>query len=125
MVKEAVMRCVLLPLAVMTLVAYTQPGVAEGLGEPIEIDSESGAEIHVLGGDERPADNIYGEQPYGDATGRCKRACLTRTEYDGKQWSHAHPYLTSNNRWLIFGARRNAHPQAYGAKLKEGWLEIL
>ena len=54
------MRCLFVPIAVMTLAAYSQPGVASGLGEPIEIDSESGAEIYVLGGDERPADNIYG-----------------------------------------------------------------
>ena len=59
------------------------------------------------------------------ATGRCKRACFSRTEYDGKQWSHAHPYLTADNKWLIFAARRNGHPQTYGAKLKEGWLEEL
>ena len=59
------------------------------------------------------------------ATGRCKRACFSRTEYDGKQWSHAHPYLTADNKWLIFGARRNAHPQVHGAKLKDGWLETL
>lgn len=59
------------------------------------------------------------------ATGRCKRACFSRTEYDGKQWSHAHPYLTADNKWLIFGARRNGHPQTHGAKLKDGWLESL
>ncbi len=57
------------------------------------------------------------------ATGRCRRACFSRTEYDGKQWSHAHPYLTADNQWLIFGARRNGHPQVCGAKLKDGWLE--
>ncbi len=59
------------------------------------------------------------------ATGRCKRACFSRTVYDGNQWSHAHPYLTADNKWIIFGARRNAHPQAHGAKLKAGWLESL
>ena len=59
------------------------------------------------------------------ATGRCKRACSSRTEYDGKQWSHAHPYMTADNKWLIFAARRDGHPQAYGAKLKDGWLETL
>ena len=51
-------------------------------------------------------------------SGRCQRACFSRTEFDGKQWSHAHPYLTADNKWLIFGARRNGHPQAHGAKLK-------
>ena len=56
-------------------------------------------------------------------SGRCERICLSRTEFGREQWSHAHPYLTADNGWLIFGARRNGHPQAYGAKLKEGWLE--
>lgn len=32
-------------------------------------DAESDAEIYLLGADARPADDIYGEQPYGDATG--------------------------------------------------------
>ncbi|MCC6698352.1 MAG: hypothetical protein IT365_22195 [Candidatus Hydrogenedentes bacterium] len=58
-------------------------------------------------------------------SGRCQRACFSRTESDGKQWSHTHPYLTADNQWLIFGARRNGHPQVYGAKLKDGWLESL
>ncbi len=58
-------------------------------------------------------------------SGRCKRACFSRTEFDGKQWSHAHPYLSADNRWLIFGACRNGHAQVHGAKLKAGWLEGL
>jgi len=59
------------------------------------------------------------------ASGRYKRVCFSRTEYDGQQWSHAHPYLTADNRWLIFTARRKGHPQVYGARLKAGWLEGL
>ena len=59
------------------------------------------------------------------ASGRAKRACFSRTEYDGKQWSHAHPYLTADNKWLIFAARRGGHPQTYGAKLKDGWIDKL
>ena len=59
------------------------------------------------------------------ATGRCQRACFSYTEYDNQQWSHAHPYLTADNKWLIFSARRNGHPQVYGAKLKDGWLNTL
>ena len=59
------------------------------------------------------------------ATGRAQRACFSRTEYDKQQWSHAHPYLTADNRWLIFGARRKGHPQVYGAKLQAVWLEAL
>ena len=59
------------------------------------------------------------------ASGKYARACFSRTEYDGQQWSHAHPYLTADNKWLIFGARRNGHPQCWGAKLQDGWLEKL
>ena len=59
------------------------------------------------------------------ATGRCKRVCFSRTQYDGKQSSHAHPYLTADNKWLIFSARRNGHAQVHGAKLKDEWLETL
>lgn len=59
------------------------------------------------------------------ASGNCRRAVFSRTVYDGQQWAHAHPYLTADNRWLIFSARRNGHPQVYGALLAEGWLQEL
>jgi hypothetical protein len=60
------------------------------------------------------------------ATGRYQRAVFSRTVYDGQQWAHAHPYLTVDNRWLIYAARRNGgHAQVYGAKLAEGWLDGL
>ena len=74
----------------------------------------------IFGGDDVP---IY----VGSfKSGRVKRICLSHTEYDGKQWSHTHPYLTADNKWLIFGARRNGQQaQVYGAKLKEGWLKSL
>jgi len=39
------------------------------LAEPVETDPESGAEIFLLADDERPCDNIYGEQPYSSADG--------------------------------------------------------
>jgi hypothetical protein len=59
------------------------------------------------------------------ATGRCRRVCFSRTEYDGQQWAHAHPYVTADNKWLIFNSRRNGLPQVHGAKFKDGWLESL
>ncbi len=58
-------------------------------------------------------------------TGRYRRAVFSRTVYDGKQWAHAHPYLTADNKWLIFTARRDDRPQVYGARLADGWLESL
>lgn len=59
------------------------------------------------------------------ATGGWARAVFSRTVYDGKQWAHAHPYLTADNRWLIFTARRGELPAVYGARLADGWLEAL
>ena len=50
-----------------------RPAPASSFAErerPVEVDPDSGARIYLLGADERPADNIYGEQPYSDATSR-------------------------------------------------------
>ena len=58
-------------------------------------------------------------------SGRHRRLVFSRTEYDGKQWAHAHPYLTAGNRWLIFNSTRSGHAQVYGATVPEGFLESL
>lgn len=39
-------------------------------GKLIDIDPDSGAQVHLLAEDPRPTDNIYGEQPYTDAAGK-------------------------------------------------------
>lgn len=55
----------LVPLAVLAA------GAADpSPGSPVETDAESGAQIILCGADERPADNLYGEQPYSDSSGR-------------------------------------------------------
>ena len=59
------------------------------------------------------------------ASGVCRRAIFSRTVYDGQQWAHAHPYLTADNRWLVFSSSRDGHPQVYGALLAPGWLDSL
>ena len=68
-IEEAMMRWLLVLTLVMAM-AWCRSTVAGGLGEPLEIDPQSGAAVYRLGSDERPADDIYGEQPYSDATGR-------------------------------------------------------
>lgn len=40
------------------------------LKDLIEVDDETGAKIYLLGADKRPADHIYGEQPYSDLDSR-------------------------------------------------------
>lgn len=59
------------------------------------------------------------------ATGNHERLLLSRTEHGDRQWSHTHPYLTADNRWLIFNSVRSGHPQVYGARVPEGFLSSL
>jgi len=54
-----------------------------------------------------------------------RRLAFSRTVHDGKQWSHTHPYLTADNRWLIFNSTRSGGAQVYGARLKKGFLDSL
>ncbi len=130
-------------VVIMSATAAGQPRGNSAPGQAVDVDTESGAEVYLLGGDERPTlvsegkrfghvsvsrdgkcwIGDTGEQGIpiyigGFAAGRVLRACFSRTEYDEQPWSHTHPYLTADNQWLIFGARRNGHPQVYGAKLK-------
>jgi Tol biopolymer transport system component len=51
------------------------------------------------------------------------RLVFSRTKHDGKQWSHTHPYLTADNRWLIYNSTRSGRAQVYGARIKPGWLD--
>lgn len=58
------------------------------------------------------------------ATGSCRRLLFSRTVHDRHQWSHTHPYLTADNGWLIFTARRDGIPQVYGARMTEEVLGL-
>ena len=58
-------------------------------------------------------------------SGNCRRLVVSGTEHDGKQWSHTHPYLTADNRWLIYTSTRSGHPTVFGCKLPDGFLEDL
>jgi len=59
------------------------------------------------------------------ASGVCRRLVYSRTAHDGEQWSHTHPYLTADTRWLIFTSNRSGPPQVYGARVPEAFLESL
>jgi Tol biopolymer transport system component len=58
-------------------------------------------------------------------SGRGERAVVSRTTHDGQQWSHTHPYLTADNRWLVYTSTRSGLPQVYGARLPESFLARL
>lgn len=58
-------------------------------------------------------------------SGNHRRIVVSGTVHDGKQWSHTHPYLTADNAWLIYTSTRAGHPQVFGARIPEGFLESL
>ena len=59
------------------------------------------------------------------ASGTHRHLAYSGTKNDGQQWSHAHPYMTADSRWLIYTSNRSGHPQVYGARVPEGFLESL
>ena len=54
-----------------------------------------------------------------------RRLVFSRTQHDGKQWSHTHPYLTADNKWLIFTSNRSGLPQVCGANVPDEFWESL
>ena len=70
LLKETTVTGLFLLMVVAPLTADAPLTSPNAPGPLVETDADSGAQVFVLGADERPADNIYGEQPYGDATGR-------------------------------------------------------
>jgi hypothetical protein len=61
----------------------------------------------------------------GAFDGRVRRLLVSETVDDGNQWSHTHPYLTADNRWLIFTSSRDGLPQVYGARVPSDFWESL
>jgi Tol biopolymer transport system component len=59
------------------------------------------------------------------SSGRHAHLVFTATVHDGQQSSHAHPYLTADNRWAVYTSNRDGHSQVYGARLPEGLLASL
>ncbi len=59
------------------------------------------------------------------ATGKHRRVVFSRTKMDRSQSSHTHPYLTADNRWLIYNSTRSGRAQVHGARLGKGFLDTL
>ena len=58
-------------------------------------------------------------------TGRHLVLCESGTSFGAPQYTHPHPYLTSDNRWVIFNSDRTGVPQLYAASVPDGLLEGL
>ena len=59
------------------------------------------------------------------ATGKTTVLCDAKTSGGGAQHTHAHPYLTANNRYVVFNSDRTGITQAYIASVPDGLLESL
>ena len=59
------------------------------------------------------------------ATGRCVILCFSKTTPASPQWVHTHPYLTTDNRAVIFNSDRSGVPQIYRLDIPDGLLEGL
>jgi len=58
-------------------------------------------------------------------TGRSMILCISGTSGGSPQYSHPHPYLTGDNKWVIFNSDRTGVPQVYVASVSEDLLASL
>jgi len=58
-------------------------------------------------------------------TGKTAVLCHARAEGGGAQHTHAHPYFTSNNQWVVFNSDRTGITQIYLARVPDGFLQSL
>lgn len=58
-------------------------------------------------------------------TGRFFRLCDSRTRQGKPQYTHAHPYLTPDNRHVIFNSNVTGIAQVYAARIPAGFLQQL
>ena len=59
------------------------------------------------------------------ASGKWRVLCEPRTTGGGGQYSHLHPYMTSDNRWVVFNSDRTGVPQVYIAEVPADLLKEL
>jgi len=58
-------------------------------------------------------------------TGKWRVLCEGNTTGGGGQYTHLHPYMTSDNRWVVFVSDRSGLSQVYIAEVSKEFLESL
>ncbi len=58
-------------------------------------------------------------------TGKTAVLCHATAEGGGAQHTHAHPYFTSDNQWVVFNSDRTGITQIYLARVPDGFLKSL
>ena len=56
---------------------------------------------------------------------RPRVVCEPTTTGGSAQYTHLHPYMTGDNRWVVFNSDRTGLAQVYIASIPEGFLESL
>jgi hypothetical protein len=59
------------------------------------------------------------------ASGKTRILCHARTSGGGGQYSHAHPYMTGDNKYIVFNSDRTGLANVYLAKVPDGFLDSL
>ena len=58
-------------------------------------------------------------------TGKFRTLCLSEATTGSSQYTHVHPYMTADNKWVIFNSDRTGVPQVYAASIPQEVLESL
>jgi hypothetical protein len=58
-------------------------------------------------------------------TGRSRVLCETGSSLSRPQYTHPHPYLSPDNKWVIYNSDRTGIPHVYAARIPEGLLAEL
>jgi hypothetical protein len=59
------------------------------------------------------------------ATGRTEVLCQSLTSSGAAQFTHAHPYFTADNQWVIFNSDYTGVPQLYACRVPQELLQTL
>jgi hypothetical protein len=58
-------------------------------------------------------------------TGKCRILCESGSSLSRPQYTHPHPYLSPDNKWVVFNSDRTGIPHVFVAKVPDGLLEEL
>jgi hypothetical protein len=58
-------------------------------------------------------------------TGKCRPLCKSGSSLSRPQYTHPHPYLSPDNRWVIYNSDRTGTPHVFAAKIPDGLLDEL
>jgi len=119
------------------------------LGGDFERDGKTGNLVTIADGDEAPTVVAGGphfchvsaspdgrffvcdENPSGDIlvgsaeTGQFKMLCRSESFFGSPQYTHPHPFMSPDGRFVFFNSIKTGIPQIYACRIPEGFLEDL